>query len=231
MNMKTPLDPKLLGFWVRCIRDSQHMSQEALAVTANVTVRTIQRFESGQPVSITSRRCIARALKYENADTFDDPAFAVSVHQLLDQIRSHNESEQAKQHPDHVRVKVAKVLNGEALGLFAEASNAVLLHADDDLSEEIKDDAAALFDYVRDLMDLDEVPFSNKRAYHRELEAMLRGLEEQGTLVYSAFRNVKLTNDSWSDKTPLPMTVGYLTVVPASKQLDEMYVPRRASFG
>ena len=48
---------------------------------------------------------------------------------------------------------------------------------------------------------------------------------------YSAFRDVKLTNDSWSDKTPLPMTVGYLTVVPANKQLDEMFVPRRGGFG
>jgi transcriptional regulator with XRE-family HTH domain len=231
MNTKTPLDPKLLGFWVRCIRDSQHMSQEALAATANVTVRTIQRFESGKPVSITSRRCIARGLGYENPDAFDDPAFAVSVLQLFDQIKGHNESEQTKQHPDHVRVKVAKILNGEALGRFAEASNAVLLHADDELSEEIKDNAAALFDYVRDLMDLDDVPFSCKRSYHRELETMLRDLENQGTLVYSAFRDVKLTNDSWVDKTPLPMTVGYLTVVPANKQLDEMYVPRRAGFG
>jgi transcriptional regulator with XRE-family HTH domain len=230
MTMKTPLDPKLLGFWVRCIRDSQHISQEALAATANVTVRTIQRFESGQPVNITSRRCIARALGYENADTFDDPAFSASVLQFFEQIKTYKESEQAKQHPDHVRVKVAKVVNGEALGRFAEASNAVLLHADDELSEEIRDNAAALFDYVRDLMDLDDVPFSSKRSYHRELEIMLRDLENQGTLVYSAFRDVKLTNDSWPDKTPLPMTVGYLTVVPANKQLDEMYVPRRAGF-
>lgn len=230
MNTKTSLAPKLSGFWVRCIRDSQHISQEALALEAGVTVRTIQRFESGKPVSITSRRCIARGLGYENVDIFDDPNFSVSVRQFLDQINTHKENEQAKQHPDHVRVKVAKISNGDALGRFAEASNAVLLHADDELPEEVKDSAAALFDYVRDLMDLDEVPFSDKRAYHRELETMLRGLEDQGTLVYSAFREVRLTNESWSDKTPLPMTVGYLTVVSANKQLAEMYVPRRASF-
>jgi transcriptional regulator with XRE-family HTH domain len=229
--MKTPLDPKLLGFWVRCIRDSKHISQESLAVDSDVTVRTIQRFESGKPVSITSRRCIARGLGYDNVDIFDDPTFAASVHELFDHINAQKQSAKAQEHPDHIRIKAAKILNGEALGHFAEASNAILLHADDALSEEVKDSAAALFDYVRDLMDLGEVPFSNKRAYHQELETMLRSLEDQGTLIYSAFRDVKLTSESWPDKTPLPMTVGYLTVVPANKQFDEMYVPRRAKFG
>lgn len=48
MTKKALLDPKLLGFWVRCMRDTEHLSQEALAAAANVTVRTIQRF-AGQP--------------------------------------------------------------------------------------------------------------------------------------------------------------------------------------
>lgn len=126
---------------------------------------------------------------------------------------------------------MAKVSNGESLGRFAEAANAVLLHADDDLAESAKDSAAVLFDYVRDLMDLDEVPFSDRRAYHKELESLLRGLEGQGTVVYSAFRDVKLTNDRWSDRTPLPVTIGYLTVVSAGKELEEMFVPSRTSFG
>lgn len=228
MNNKTPLDPKLLGFWVRCIRNSQSVSQEALAATANVTVRTVQRFERGQPVNLTSRRCIARGLGFENSDTFDDPAFAASVQELLEGIKNLNESEQAKQHPDHVRVKVTKVLSGEALGRFADTSSAVLLHADDELPEGVKDNAAALFDYVRDLMDLDDVPLSRKRSFHKELDTMLRDLENQGTMIYSGFRDLKLTNDSWADKSALPMTVGYLTVVPADRRLDEMYVPRRA---
>lgn len=35
------LDPKLLGFWVRCIRETQHMSQDALAELSGVDIRTI----------------------------------------------------------------------------------------------------------------------------------------------------------------------------------------------
>jgi DNA-binding transcriptional regulator YiaG len=49
---RTILDPKLLGFWARCIRDAQNLSQEALAANASVDIRTVQRFEAGQPVSI-----------------------------------------------------------------------------------------------------------------------------------------------------------------------------------
>lgn len=88
-----------------------------------------------------------------------------------------------------------------------------------------------MFDYVRDLMDLDEVPFSERFRYYRELETMLRDLESQGTAVYSAFRAVKMTNANWVDKTPMQVNIGYLTVVPAKKKLDEMFVPRRAQMG
>jgi transcriptional regulator with XRE-family HTH domain len=229
MTTKNILDPKLLGFWARCVRDTQHISQEALAVSASVDVRTIQRFESGKQVNLTSRRCIARGLGYDNPDIFDDPAFAATVHDLFQQIGTMQKENLDKQHPDHIRVKVGKVMSGDELGRFADTANAVLLHADDELAEDAKDSTAAMFDYVRDLMDLDDVPYTDKRTYHKELETMLRDIEEQGLVVYSAFRNVKTTNDSWVDKTPIPMTIGYLTVVPASKQLSEISVPRRVS--
>lgn len=34
---------------------------------------------------------------------------------------------------------------------------------------------------------------------------------------------------TWADKTPVPMTIAYLTVVPAEKVLTDMMVPRRLS--
>ena len=34
---------------------------------------------------------------------------------------------------------------------------------------------------------------------------------------------------SWVDKTPHPLIIGYLTVVPVEKVLTEMMVPRRLS--
>ena len=76
-----------------------------------------------------------------------------------------------KQHPDHVRVKSERVMNGETLGRFAEAANAISLNANDDISAEAKQAAATLFDYIRDLIDgIDEASFSDKLAYSRDLE-------------------------------------------------------------
>src|SRR5450631_1197689 len=74
MNL-TILDPKLLGFWAKCVRETQHLSQDALAVNAGVTIRTVQRFEAGQALNVTSRRALAKALGYDNPDVFDDLKF------------------------------------------------------------------------------------------------------------------------------------------------------------
>jgi DNA-binding transcriptional regulator YiaG len=48
----TILDPKLLGFWARCIRGATHLSQDALAANAGVDIRTVQRFEADSPSAL-----------------------------------------------------------------------------------------------------------------------------------------------------------------------------------
>lgn len=224
----TIVKPEVLGFWVRCVRNAQNMSQDALALSSRLDVRTIQRVEAGQSVNITTRRCVARGLGYENQDIFDDPQFALDIHRLLEEFEKTNEKVLEEQYPEHVSVKVARVQNGETLGRFADASNAVLLNADDEISEEAKNMAAALFDYIRDLMDVgSEASFTEKLSYNKDLENILRDLEELGTAAYSAFRSVKIAGEHWVDKTPIPVNIGYLTVVPEQKVLEQMFVPRR----
>jgi len=89
-----------------------------------------------------------------------------------------------------------------------------------------------LFDYIRDLIDVgNDASFSDKLAYSQDLETLLRELEGLGTAVYSAFRSMQMANDTWADKTPIPMKIGYLTVVPAERVLTDMFVPRRAELG
>ena len=56
---------------------------------------------------------------------------------------------------------------------------------------------------------------------------MLRELEGLGAAVYSAVMSTKVTNDNWTNKTPIPLTIGYLTAVPMERILEEMLVPRR----
>lgn len=229
------LDPKLLAFWTRCIRETAHWSQEALAASSGLDVRTIQRIEAGKPASVTTRRALARGLGYENPNVFDDPDFIQKVNELLEGTRKAAEDAQQKeiekQFPDHVPVKVSIVTSGQQLGALADRSNGYLFNMDDDISEDAKERAAAIFDYVRDLGDLGEIDsFSDKLGFHRELGTMVTGLNDLGATIYMATRSTKLMNDSWVDKTPLPFTIGYLTVVRSEKEIQEMMVPRRVSW-
>jgi predicted amidohydrolase YtcJ len=182
----------------------------------------------GQGASVTTRRCLARGLGYEKPDTFDAPEFVMHVHKLLENAQAIKKEAQEKQYPDHVRLKTARVKNGETLGRFADISNAVVLNADDAISDEAKKTAATLFDYVRDLLDLgDMASCSEKVGYNRDLEALLRELERLGATVYSALRPMKMCGENWEDKTPVSLEVGYLTVVPTENVLEDMFVPRR----
>lgn len=227
INLK---DPKFVAFWTRCIRETSHWSQEALAAASGLDVRTIQRIEAGRRISVTTRRALARGLGYDNPDIFDDPKFINGVNALFDGLRKVQDEEVQKQFPDHIRVGVAKVGSGEALARIAYEASAYLFHADETISNEAREVAASIFDFLRDLGDLgDDGSFSERLGYQRSLEDLLKQLEVLGAACYSAFRATKMVGASWTDKTPIPMTIGYLTVVPAGKVLTEMMVPRRPS--
>lgn len=199
----TALDPKTLGFWTRCIRNASHWSQEAVAASTGLDVRTIQRIEAGKPVSITTRRALARGLGYKNHDIFQDLAFIATVHGLLSDLQKGNRETFEVQFPDHMRLPVARIADGEALGRLADASEATLLHADETLSQEAKEVAASLFDYLRDIGDIsDDASFSDKLAYNKEMHAMLEMLERLGASAFSAIRATKMVGAHWADKTP-----------------------------
>jgi transcriptional regulator with XRE-family HTH domain len=187
----TTLEPALLGFWTKCIREASHWSQEAVAASAGLDVRTIQRVEAGKPVSITTRRALARGLGYENHDVFQDLKFIASVHGLLTDLQNGKRADFQAQFPDHIHVPVTRVTSGEALG--------------------------------------DDASFSDKLAYNREMDAMLQRLERLGASAYSATRSTRMTGEFWSDKTSMPLTIGYLAIIPADRNITEILVPRRLS--
>lgn len=226
----TTLEPTLLGFWTKCIREASHWSQEAVAVSAGLDVRTIQRVEAGKPVSITTRRALARGLGYENHDVFQDPNFIATVHTLLADLQNAKRTDFQAQFPDHIHVSMTPVTSGEALGRLADTSQATLLHSDELLVPEAKEIAASLFDYLRDVVDIsDDASFTDKLAYNRELDAMLQKLEQLGASAYSATRATRMTGEFWNDKTSMPVTIGYLAIIPADRDITEILMPRRLS--
>ncbi|MCW2282270.1 transcriptional regulator with XRE-family HTH domain [Rhodoblastus acidophilus] len=224
------LPPKILGFWTKCIRTTMHWSQEALAANSNLTTRTIQRIEAGEPVSITTRRSLARGLGYQNLDVFDDPESVAAIMKLLDGARSQKIEDFQKEFPDHIPVVVKRVANGHSLSALAATSEATLLHCDDAISLQAKEKAACLFDYLRDMVDVwDNISFSDKLRYTQEMENMLRELEALDVAVYQGSRSTKMVGVHWENKTPIPLTIGYLLIAPKDKEISQLMVPRRLS--
>ncbi|MCP3446182.1 helix-turn-helix transcriptional regulator [Bradyrhizobium sp. CCGUVB14] len=229
MNI-TLLAPKMLGFWARCVRDAQHLSQDALAANASVNIRTVQRFESGQPINVMSRRAIAKALGYDDPDIFDDPKFIESVLSFFDNLKDLKQKQLDDQHPDQIRVKANAIASGEEAVGFADTVNAASFTIDADLSEEAKELAAAFWDYLRDLMDVDDIAMSCRLALAKDVGEMLNDLRSKGASVYSAIRDHQLRNDTRKDQSSWPVKVGFLAVVPADRHLEVLYVPKRTRF-
>lgn len=223
----TLLDPKVLGFWARCVRETQHLSQEALAANASVNIRTVQRFEAGQLINVTSRRALAKALGYDNPDIFDDPKFIERVIGFFDGLKTMQQKNLDDEHPDHVRIGAQPVVSGQEAAQFADVINAVSFSIDEGLSDDTKALAASFCDHVQDLMDVDDVPMSSRLGFAKELDGILQDLRENGANVYSATRDRKFRNDSWGDAPAMEMTVGYLVVVPGDRHLTQLYIPRR----
>jgi transcriptional regulator with XRE-family HTH domain len=226
MNV-TILDPKLLGVWARCVREAQHLSQDALAANAGVTIRTVQRFEAGQTVNVTSRRALAKALGYDKPDAFDDPEFAGSVLRFFDELKAMQQKNLDDQHPDHVRIKAQALASGAEAMRFADAVNAMSFDIFDGLADPAKEVAASFCDYVQELMDLDDFPTSGRLGIAKDLDGLLQDLREKGARVYSATRDRKFRGADWGDKPSLEMTIGCLAIVPADREISELYVPRK----
>ena len=61
---------------LKSLRNKKHLSQEQLAISSGLNVRTIQRIENGSTPSIESLKCLASVLEVEPGDitqTSDQP--------------------------------------------------------------------------------------------------------------------------------------------------------------
>ncbi|MBJ7532691.1 helix-turn-helix domain-containing protein, partial [Rhodomicrobium vannielii ATCC 17100] len=130
--------------------------RNALAESSGLDVRTIQRIEAGERVSVTTRRALARGLGYTNPDIFEDPNFIKGVDTLFESIRKAHDEDVKKQLPDHIRVAAEKVISGEKLACIAYDANAYVFQVDEGVSDEAKELAANIFDFLRDLADIND---------------------------------------------------------------------------
>lgn len=113
---------------------------------------------------------------------------------------------------------------------FADVVNAMSFDIDEGLPDPTKEVAASFCDYVQELMDLDDFPHSGRFGIARDLDGLLQDLRDNGARVYFATRDRKFRGPGWGDKPSWELTVGFLAIVPADRQLRELYVPRKSRF-
>jgi transcriptional regulator with XRE-family HTH domain len=218
------LSPRILGFWVRCIRAASKWSQEALAEASGLNLRTIPRIEAGQAASVAPHRSLARGLGYENLDVFDDPPFVAEAHKLLETVSDHGEK---ARFPDHLKLLAEPVRTGDALGRLIGASSAYVFNCDDELSDEVKEHAAMLFDLLQDYGDVwSDLTHGDRLSASRSFDENLAEFEQLGARLYSATRATNIVGSMWTDKTPIPITIGYVTLVPNTRDIGHIMVPK-----
>jgi transcriptional regulator with XRE-family HTH domain len=226
------LDPSILAWWTRAIREASQWSQEALAEASGVDVRTIQRVEAGRRTDITTRRALAQGLGYDNPEIFFDAQFAQKITGLFRNIKNIGKEALQKQFPDKIRLPGTRVRNGAELGGLAEAATAYNYICDDEITEKAKEVAATLFDYLNDYGDAAELYSNVDRLHvHQELDALLRELDGHGAIVYFAVRHTSIVGKSWPDQTPMPVDILYLVVHCTEKLIKEFLVPKEFRFG
>lgn len=224
MNEATALSPSLLGFWIRCLRTTQHWSQEALAAAAGLTARTIQRIEAGEPSTITTRRSLARALGYDDPDVFENPSFAGAVRHLIETAQ---DQQLAADYPDHMPLPAQPATTGEALTGLIDVAQSFIFDYAVDLATNLRDEAASLFDLIQDYADIwGELSHGDRRRAASELGQALADLREQGATAVIATRHTSIVGSFWPDKTPLPITIGYLSLLPAGREVAQLMVPK-----
>jgi transcriptional regulator with XRE-family HTH domain len=116
------LTPQELAMIVRISRFWRGWSQEALAATANVATRTIQRVERGDPSDTTTRQALARAFGVNDFDVFNTPTEFLSLEQMAEKRRKEDE----ERYRDFIELPLSRA-DGIALIELAMRTNAFSL--------------------------------------------------------------------------------------------------------
>ncbi len=224
---KQSMPPKIFAIWVKTIRKASEMSQDALAAASGITERTVQRVESNGKASMTTRRCLARGLGYEDHDIFDDPTFVATATDALNEAFAEYAKGAQDNYPDHLKLAVEPVNNGAQITVLFGQCHAWAYMCDDSANVEGQDVSAALFDNVQDYGDIwNELPPSGRFEAQGAFTEMLEGIVGHGLCVYVAIRYAKLAPVA-KGQAPMPFNIGYLIVVPAGQSPSQILVPKR----
>lgn len=214
------LKPEELAFLIRTFRDSMKWSQETLSALSGLSVRTIQRVEKGEPSDQDTRRALARAFEFEDIDAFNKPFEIPSADEL--------EEQRKKFERDFMTLDAMPVRSGKELGKLSERSTMDCFSEQEELTGEAAAEFAMIADYFRDFRDSAELYSEvDKLDIYAEIQQHLDALDRNGIGLCYAVRETKLVGKDWVNKTPMPVTLVYIT---AGKKgnLPERFVVAKA---
>lgn len=219
------LTPSELAAVVRLFREMRQWSQEQLAELSGLSVRTIQRMESGEACGFDTRRAIARAFEFEDIDALNKP-FPIPTPEELQAAKEKFERE-------HVTLKALPLETGRQLARLAEIHSMDLSTPGFDLPREADEEFAAMIDFMREYRDCSDCySETQKFEIYDGLQQHIDALSASGVSLRYAERKVQLRfNSDTAGGKPFDTSVLYVVAFPTGKEPDEFATPRSVGIG
>lgn len=223
-KMEAPrvLTPEELATIVKLFRESRKWSQETLAQLSGLSVRTIQRVETGEPSGIDTRRALARAFEFQDIDALNKPYAIPTVEEL--------EAERKQFEREHTTLPNEVIKSGRVLCTHYATSQAGMAHAAIELEEKPAADFAALTDYLNEYRNAADLYSEiDKLDVYKEVQGYIDALDAVGIAVCCGVRDGKFVGDFWENKTPIQLRVVYVTAFPKDNAPEKIIVRNRLS--
>lgn len=183
---------KLKAGVIRYLREQRCWSQEELASKAGVSVRTLQRAESGTPAKLDTVAFIAEALQVPPADLMDSSATNEP------QAETGSQTHEAPPEPLPIPVVLHKVTMGKQLLEAAHGSLAILPEARGITDQSDAEAIGAIFDGLCEYTDIaSEMSITEQLRYGVELTQQIADLQKRGWWILAGQKRHSLRSSSW----------------------------------
>lgn len=219
-RVPTPAD---LAALIKFLRDENKWSQSTLAEIARLTDRTIQRVESGEPSSVDTRRALAGAFKLDDLDTFNRPMAFPNLEKW--------KARSAEIEKTTVVVPLTKIADGRTIRTMIEGTHSAAIEEIGDTTEAAREAFAGLTDYLTDYNDVRECySMSQRLGVDRDIDALLKTIDEEGAAVGAGLRHAKLRFKSDAPGIdPMDWTNIYLVLARADALPSSIRAPKKVS--
>jgi transcriptional regulator with XRE-family HTH domain len=229
MNQDDLIDWRLpsaseLGVLVKSFRQANKWTQATLAEIANVTERTIQRVERGEPSSLDTRRAICRAFDFKDLDMFDKPLPSPNV----EKWKAYGQELEKTT----VLIPITRIDEGRVLRTMVEGSESSTTEEIGNISKEAREAFAQIVDNLRDYNDVRHAySMSQRLEVDRHIDEFLNAIKESGSALGAGLRHHKVSfrSDAPSVK-PMDWTSIFLIIAPNDYLPAQARVPKQFSF-